>query len=104
MINAEVLLDREDFKQLARVVRRAISPDGKVLGDLEGSVRSLIYDVEFLDGVVKKYSANVIAEKILGQVDQGGYHSQSVRRIINHDSMRNAVSTQDVFVTTKRGL
>ena len=40
--------------------------------------------MEFPNGVVKKYAANVIAENILSQVDQSSFHSQSVKRIINH--------------------
>ena len=104
LINAEVLLGHEDSKQLGRVVRRAIGPDGKVLGDLKGGARSLVYDVEFPDGVVKKYSANVIAENILSQVDQSGFHSQSIEKIMNHERMGNAVSRRNAFVTTKRGV
>ena len=104
LINAEVLMDHEDSKQLAKVVRQSVEPDGKVLGGAESTAKSLIYDVEFPDGVVKKYSANVIAENILSQVDQSGFHSQSIERIINHERMGNAVSRKNAFITTKRGV
>ena len=39
------------------------------------SLKSLVYDdVEFPDGAVKQYAANVITENVLSQVDSSGYH------------------------------
>ena len=103
LINAEVLLDHDESQQMARVIRRSIGPDGKVLGQFDGSLRSLVYDVEFPDGIVKQYAANVIAENVLGQVDQSGYHTQSLAGIAQHKRLADAVSKSNGFITTKRG-
>ena len=37
--------------------------------DDNSSLNSMIYDLEFSDGTVKEYNANIIAENILTQVD-----------------------------------
>ena len=104
LINAEVLLDHDETKQMAKVLRRSIGPDGKVIGELGGSLKTLVYDVEFPDGTVKQYSANVIAENVLSQVDSSGHHTQLLDGIMNHKKMGNAVSKQNAYITTKRGV
>ena len=54
-----------------KVVRRATGPDGKVTGTHEDNpiLNTVLYDVEFPDGQVREYAANVIAENMLTQVD-----------------------------------
>ena len=66
---------------MAKVVRRAIGEDGKVIGSPNDNpiLNTLIYDVEFTDGVTKQYAANFIAENILSGVDKEGYHSKMVK-------------------------
>ena len=106
LINAEVLLPQEDSQQMAKVVRRAIDSEGLVIGEFNENpiLNSLVYDVEFPDGVVKQYAANVIAENVLGQVDESGFHSQSLKSIFMHEKLGNAVSKSDAYITTKRGV
>ena len=103
LINAEVLLGHGETKQMAKVIRRSIGPDGKVVGQLDGSLKSLVYDVEFPDGAVKHYTANVIAENLLSQVDANGQHSQLLDGICNHERLGNAVDKANAYITTKRG-
>ena len=66
-------------------------------------MKSLVFDIEFPDGAVKQYSANVIAENVLSQVNSSGHHSQFLNRITNHGRLGNAVSKENQYVTTKRG-
>ena len=80
---------------MARVIRRSLDSDGNVIGNLHGNLNSLVYDVEFPDGAVKQYAANVIAENMLSQVDSSGFHSQSLDSISQHKKLWNAVSKQD---------
>ena len=49
LINAEVLLDQGKTKQMARVIRRSIDEGGRAIGNLDASLKSLVYDVEFPD-------------------------------------------------------
>ena len=106
LINAEVLLPQGDSQQMAKVIRRSIDSDGFVLGEFDENpiLNSLVYDVEFPDGVVKQYAANVIAENVLSQVDTSGFHTQALDCIVLHERLGNAVSHKNAYVTTKRGV
>ena len=53
LINSEVLLGHGETQQMARVIRRSLDSEGKVIGNLHGNLNSLVYDVEFPDGAVK---------------------------------------------------
>eukprot|EP00957_Ditylum_brightwellii_P091460 6964442-Ditylum_brightwellii.AAC.1 len=47
-------------------------------------LNSTIYEVEFPNGEIKEYAANVIAENILTQVDYGGFTTTMMEGIIDH--------------------
>ena len=106
LINAEVLLPHNDAEQMAEVIPRSIDANGNIIGDLTNtpSLNKLVYDVEFPDGAVKQYAANVIAENLPTQVDSRRSHSHSLDKIILHQRMNNALSHKDAYVTTKRGV
>ena len=57
-----------------KVTHRTVGPDGQVTGTYDSNpyLNSIIYDVEFPDGQVKEYAANIIAENMLTQVDSDG--------------------------------
>ena len=42
------------------------------------------YDVEFPDGQVKEYAANIIAENMLTQVDSDGMSTTLMEAIVDH--------------------
>ena len=54
-----------------KVKRRTLGPDGKTAHIYREDPRpnSMKYDVEFPDGLIKYYSANMIAENMLMQID-----------------------------------
>ena len=89
---------------MAKVLRRSVDQNGKLIGKLDGSMKCLVYDVEFSDGAIKKYTANVIAENVLAQVDSSGYYSQLLAGIGNHQKMENAIEKENAFITTRRGV
>ena len=64
----------------------------------------LVYDVEFPDGAVKNYAANVIDENVLSQVDLSGFYTQALNKIVIHRKLFNAVSMKDAYFTIKRGI
>ena len=66
-------------------------------------LNSLVYDVEFPDGAVKHYAANVIDENLLIQVDLSGFYTQVLDKIVLNSKLGNAVSMKDAYVTTRRG-
>ena len=67
LINAEVLLQQADSRVSGKVKRRALGPDGTTTGTYDDNPQcnTVIYEVEFPDGEVKEYLANIIAENIL---------------------------------------
>ena len=106
IINAEVLLQNGDSLQTARVQRRSIGPDGTTVGKYNDNpfMNSITYDVEFPDGTVKEYSANVIAENMLSQVDDDGFALTMMEGIIDHKmDTAVAVPKYDKYIVTCRG-
>ena len=106
IINAEVLLQNGDELQTAKVLQRSVGPNGLIVGkyDDNPALNSMIYDLEFPDGAVKEYSANIIAENMLTQVDSDGFTMTMMEGIIDHKKDTDvAVSKNDMYVVTRRG-
>ena len=106
IINAEVLLQHGEKVQTGRVIQRSIGAEGTVLGSYDDNplLNSIIYDVEFDDGTIKEYSANVIAENMLSQVDSEGFSTTIMEAIIDHKKDEStAISKEDMYVVTRRG-
>ena len=76
-----MLLPQGEEKRLAKVIKRSVSSDGKVIGNYNELpvLNTMLYDVKFPDGSIKPYSANLIAENILMQADSYGLHRQLLR-------------------------
>ena len=53
--------------QTRKFKRRSVGPDGKLTGkyDDDPLLNSLVYEVEFPDGTMKEYAANIIAENMI---------------------------------------
>ena len=85
MINAEVTLPRGENLEKARVLRRSMGPDGKNTGQYDENPRlnSVLYDIDFPDGQVKEYSANLIAENLLDRLDYE-FTSNLMEAILDH--------------------
>ena len=64
---------------------------------------TLVYDVEFTDGDVKKYSANLIAENILSQVNPDGFYTNVLEEILDHKRYGTAVHLPEKHFKTKQG-
>ena len=82
LINMEVVLPHGDNEELAKVIRRSVDVNGKFIGTPSDTrvLNTCVYDVEFQDGVIKPYSANVIAENMLSQVDSEGIIKNSTNK------------------------
>ena len=105
MVNAEVLLPHDETQHLAKVICRTIDINEKIIGTFDENrvLNLLVYDVECPDGAVKHYSANVIAENVLSQVDSSVLYTQALHKILLHKKLGNDLSVKDAYVTTKRG-
>ena len=104
-MNSEVILPQGEDMRLAKVIRRNVDLDGKVIGGYNDipTLNTILYDVQFQDGAIKLYSANLIAENILMQVDADGYHRQSMEGILYHSSDNIAVDKKNKWIVSKCG-
>ena len=70
LLNAEVQLQLGEEYVMGKVRRRALGPDGSTIRKYDNNpyLNSIMYEVEFINGQVKKYGANIIAENMLSQV------------------------------------
>ena len=92
----------EDVLQEVLRAERVI-PTGICQDDEKLLLNSLVYEVEFPDGYVKEYSANIIAENMLTQVDYEVYYLTMINAIIDYDRDDSVtVPKLDGYVVTKR--
>ena len=105
LINMEILLPQGEEFQRATVKRRATDHEGKLVGEFNENplLNTAVYDVELSDGVVREYSANIIAENIYQQVDSNGYTSSTIDCIVDYSRDSNAISKSNKYVKTKSG-
>ena len=106
IINAEVMIQNGDEMAMGKVTRRSLDADGRTTGSYHNNpfLNTITYDVEFPDGQVKEYSANIIAENMLTQVDSDGYSLSLMDSIIDHQSdPSQAIPMEDKYIMTKSG-
>jgi hypothetical protein len=91
---------------VGKVIQRALVPDETVAGTYDENLilNTMIYDIEFLNGDIKEYAANIIVKNMLTQVDPDGYSLTMMKGIIDYkrdDAV--AVPKSDMYVVTSRG-
>ena len=77
MIQAEFIFPKGDKLWMAKFRGRAVGPDGKTIGTFHDTpiFNSVVYYVDFPDGEIKEYTANVIAEKCCFKLTMWASHS-----------------------------
>jgi hypothetical protein len=104
LLHSEVLLQHDNKMLTAKVKQRSIGPDGVIAGEYNDNpiLNTIVYDVEFPDGTIKEYAANLIAENMLTQVDADRYSATMLDGIIDYKrDEATAVSKEDMYVVTK---
>ena len=104
LLNSKVQLQLGEEYVMGRVRRRALGPDGNIIRkyDINPYLNSVMYKVEFIDGHVKVYGANIIAENILSLVDSDGYSFMLMEGIVDYRKDESvAISIEDKYITTK---
>ena len=105
ILHSEVSLQLGENMATGKVTKRAIGPDGTTAGTYDANpyLNSMIYEVQFPDGQVKEYAANVIAENMLTQVDSDGFSLTMLDAIIDYRKDEAvAVPKSDSHVVTPR--
>ena len=105
LINLEINMHQGDVLRQAKVVGRTVTADGITPGTYNSNpiLNSLTYDVEFPDGEVREYAANIIAQNMLSQVDSEGFTITHLKDIIDWRKNDLAVKNSELYCTTKRG-
>ena len=63
----------------------------------------MLHDIEFPDGKIKVYSANIISENMYAQVDADGYVHNIIEEILDYKKDAPALDKQDMYIATKYG-
>jgi hypothetical protein len=62
-----------------------------------------VYEVEFPNGSVKEYTANILAESLYAQVDEFGNRFLLLKDIIDHDKDSTALSQHEASIDNYNG-
>ena len=102
LIHSEVHLSQGEEMKAAKVIRRSKNSEGEVVGEYNKNpiLNTLIYDVEFPDGDVHEYSANIKAENIYAQIDSEGFVHTLLDHISDYKKDGNAIEKSDAYVVT----
>ena len=101
-ITAQVLLPKGDEFRVGTVIKRKADGNGLPLGESNDNpmLDTRMYAVEFNDGEVLEYAANVIAENLYSTVNDEGHRHVSLDSIVDHKSDQ-ALSKDDAFIELK---
>ena len=106
IINAEVMIQNGDEMAMGKVTRRSLDADGRMTGTYHDNpfLNTIRYNVEFPDGQVKEYGANIIAENMLTQVDLDGYSLSLMDSIIDHQrDPSQTIPMEEKYIMPKNG-
>eukprot|EP00957_Ditylum_brightwellii_P193488 14733929-Ditylum_brightwellii.AAC.1 len=93
-LTAELILGLgTEEERVSRVIKRSWGLDGQSIGRAHPNplFDTRTYDVEFKDGPVESYQANVIAKNILAQVDKEGHQFQALSEITDNRKDASAI-------------
>ncbi len=64
----------------------------------------MIYDIQFPDGMIEQYGANIIAQNVMDQVeDSSGHYSARLKNVLDHRRHGNAVSKAKKYIFSRNG-
>jgi hypothetical protein len=105
-IEAEVILDDNANGAMRAAVKRRIRDfDGNVTGRVHRNplLDTRDYEVEYADGTVDKYMANITADNLYSQVESKGKQFMVLIEIINHKSDGTGMNIEDGYVISHNG-
>ena len=97
-IAAKVMIPKDGFDfAVGKVIGRVRDESGELVckSNRNPLLDTAVYDVEMSDGSVEKYSANIIAEHIYSQLDEGGRNVTLLSEIVDHKKSSAAVAITD---------
>ena len=101
-VGSEVLLPQNgEHMHAARVIGLARDDLGNDIGTFNPNpiMDTRVYEVMFPDGAVERYAANILAENMLGQVDEDGYMYRMLDTIEDHRTDGTEATMQGSYTT-----
>jgi Reverse transcriptase (RNA-dependent DNA polymerase) len=97
-IASKVMLPQGGQAVTGRVIRRKRDADGNLIGKSHPNplLDTSLFEVEFDDGHIEAYTANLIAESIYEQIDSEGNIHRMMDEIIDHKRMNDALHVDDL--------
>jgi hypothetical protein len=105
-LDAQVVLPYKDIATTGTVIARKKDRNGNVVGKSHPNpvLDTRVMEVQFPDGNVQEFAANVIAEHLYSQVDDEGRRFLIVDEIIDHKMDGSAVTPDNMYYTDKHGV
>jgi hypothetical protein len=87
------------------VKKRSRDQEGELIGRSNSNplLDSSMYEVQFEDGSVDRYHANIIAENIYSRVDSAGNSQYMLDEILDHQSDDTAIKQSEGFTVGSKG-
>ena len=105
-LNMELIMDvGTSGKRRGRVIKQSRGPDGEPIGRAHTNplFDTREYDIEFTDGAIERYMANVIAENMFAQVDEEGNMYMILQEIVDHKKDNSAMPMAEGMYQTRTG-
>ena len=105
LLSAEVVLSKGDLQCVRKIINRKRDLDGNPIGRANTNpiLDTQVYEVEFLDGTIAEYAANVLAEALYMQVNTDGNRFLLLKEIIGHMKDKTAASANDEPIHNTNG-
>jgi hypothetical protein len=96
--SAQVLLPKGGYEYIAKVIGRKLDADGNPIGRYNPNpiLDTTVHEVQFPDGTVQEYAANVLAEALYAQNDDDGNHWLLLKSIIAHEKDSSAPTQEEL--------
>jgi hypothetical protein len=96
--SAEVLLPKDGYEYIAKVIGRKRDGNGNPVGQYNPNpiLDATVHEVQFPDGRIQKYAANVLAEALYAHVDNDGNRWLLLKSIIAHEKGSNAPTKSEL--------
>ena len=90
LIFTDTTLQRDNQLMQGKVKERSLAPDGSIIKYHNDNTVSntLTYDVEFPDGEVREYAANIIVENMLNRVNSNRHVTIALDCILDFEKMK----------------
>ena len=88
-----------------KVVGQSKENNGNIIGKYDNNpmLNTMLYDVKFPDGTIRKYGANIIADKMYSQVDSEDFLHSILSGILDFAKDTTDAHKGDQYIITKSG-